>query len=120
MKHVDKKLSNDFSKFLDRKLFYKNDKPLKQTKNKLELFNKCTLLVEEFICTYISPDLSLDKQSEPTSSPIVPKDNKPKNANVMSIKIKNPIDGGKGTTIMTASESMKADSERYSGVKKNE
>lgn len=112
MKHVDKKLSDDFSKFLDQKLFYKNNKPLKQTKNKLDFFNKCTAVVEEFINTYITSDLSLDKQSEPTSSPIVPKDNKPKNANVMSIKIKNPLDGGKGTTIMTASESMRADEQR--------
>jgi len=120
MKHVDKKLSDDFSKFLDQKLFYKNNKPLKQTKNKLEFFNKCTAIVEEFINTYITSDLSLDKQSEPTSSPIVPKDNKPKNANVMSIKVKNPIAAEHGCTIMTPGESMKADNERYSGVKKNE
>lgn len=112
MKHVDKKLSDDFSKFLNQKLFYRNSKPLKQTKNKLEFFNKCTAIVEEFINTYIGTDLSLDKQSEQISSSVLPKNNKPPNANVMSIKVKNPIDGGKGTTIMTASESMRADEER--------
>jgi hypothetical protein len=112
MKYKDKKFSDDFTKFLNQKLFYKNGKPLKQTKNKLKFFNECTTVVEEFICMYIDTNLFLDKQSEPTSSPIVPKDNKPKNANVMSIKIVNPIDGGKGTTIMTANESMKADEQR--------
>lgn len=99
MKHIDKKLSDDFSKFLNQKLFYKNSKSLKQTKNKLEFFNKCTAAVEEFINTFVN------KEPEATS-PL------PSNANVMSIKVKNPIDGGKGTTIMTASESMRADEER--------
>jgi hypothetical protein len=113
MKHIDKKLSDDFSKFLNQKMFYKNNKPLKQTKNKLEFFNKCTAVVEEFINTYIASDLSLNKQSEPTSSPIVPK-----NANVMSIKIKNPIAAGHGCTVMTPAESMKADDQKYFKNKK--
>jgi len=111
MKNEDKKLSDDFTKFLNQKLFYKDGEPLKQTKSKLKFFNECTTVIEEFINTKINP--------EPTSS-LSPKISKSTNVNVMSIKVKNPMDGGKGTTIMTASESMKADDERHSGVKKNE
>lgn len=117
MKHVDKKLSDDFTKFLNQKLFYKDGKPLKQTQNKLKFFNECTAAMEEFVNTYLSTDLSLDKQSEPTSSPIVTRDNKSRSADILSIKVKNPIDAGKGATVMTAVESMKADNEKYSGVK---
>jgi len=113
MKYVDKKLSDDFSKFLDRKLFYKNDKPLKQTKSKLKFFNECTTVVEEFINTFAN------KEPEPTSSSSS-KINKSTNVNVMSIKVKNPIAAEHGCTVMTPGESMKADDERCSGVKKNE
>lgn len=108
MKHIDKKLSDDFSKFLDQKLFYKDGKPLKQTKNKLDFFNKCTAVVEEFINTFVN--------KEPEETPSSPS----KNANVMSIKVKNPIAAEHGCTVMTPAESMKADNQKYTGVKNNE
>lgn len=100
MKHVDKKLSDDFTQFLNQKLFYKDGKPLKQTKNKLDFFNKCTAVVEEFINTFVN--------KEPEETPSSPS----KNANVMSIKPTNPIAAKHGCTIMTQEESMKADTER--------
>lgn len=107
MKHVDKKLSDDFTKYLNEKLFYKNGKPLKQTKNKLKFFNECTTALEEFINSYVDkPELAslpAEREPEPTSS--LSRVNK----NVMKIVVRNPIAAEHGCTVMTPSESMKAD-----------